>query len=135
MSVWDRIASSVAVDATARAVTSNGVGYKPSIAPTSREDSETPIPMQPVPPCEKDLTALVMGRLTVLGRAIGRANTKGAPWVVRCKCGRYAIRRTKAIKNPNNAHDRCAECSHTERLLRHSTFQTTGSFPKRECRP
>jgi hypothetical protein len=62
----------------------------------------------------RDLTGLVKGRLTVIGMVEG-GNTAGARWMVRCVCGRYETRRTKALR-PTNQNDRCTECDKLSRL-------------------
>lgn len=81
--------------------------------------SEAPLPLRPVPTHIKgwvDLTGQQSGRLVVQGmfdhKAMGRRRNpkRGALWVVRCDCGRYEVRRRKALTNEANQEDRCEGC-------------------------
>ncbi|MDE1476824.1 hypothetical protein KKI90_08340 [Xenorhabdus bovienii] len=69
------------------------------------------------------------GFFTVLGvrplsqRSDGKSN---AIYVVRCRCGKYAVRTLKAIKNPSNVNDMCVHCQHLFSQRRKETFRTTG---------
>lgn len=65
-------------------------------------------------PLFRDLTGLKKGRLTVVGRC-DTVNGNGSKWLVRCTCGRYEVRRTKALR-PVNPNDRCNECYDLERI-------------------
>ncbi len=47
----------------------------------------------------------VLGALPWSQRSGGKNNFI---YVVRCRCGKYAVRTLKAIKNPNNVNDMCA---------------------------
>ncbi|WP_244170984.1 hypothetical protein [Xenorhabdus miraniensis] len=70
------------------------------------------------------------GFFTVLGvrplsqRSDGKSN---AIYVVRCRCGKYAVRTLKAIKNPNNVNDMCVHCQHLFSQRRKAIFHTTGN--------
>ncbi|MDC9583400.1 hypothetical protein PSI15_18010 [Xenorhabdus sp. PR6a] len=69
------------------------------------------------------------GFLTVLGvRPLSqRGNNKNsAIYVVRCRCGKYAVRTLKAIKNPANVNDMCEHCQHLFKLRCREIFRTTG---------
>ncbi|MBD2812891.1 hypothetical protein ID853_18945 [Xenorhabdus sp. Vera] len=69
------------------------------------------------------------GFLTVSGvRPLSqRGNHKNsAIYVVRCRCGKYAVRTLKAIRNPANATDMCEHCLHLYNLRRRNLFLTTG---------
>lgn len=76
---------------------------------------------QAPPPAERslpvslaDLAGQVFGRLTVL--RYHRSHKKvGAQWLVRCVCGDYELRSTKALLSAPPDHA-CAECSHVEHL-------------------
>lgn len=70
----------------------------------------------------KDLTGVRFGRFLVLG--ISR--DFGGNWVVRCDCGKYTTRRSKAILNPNNVQDRCEECRELAHLKRHQHWREYG---------
>lgn len=54
----------------------------------------------------EDLTGRRVGALTVVGKL---ALVKKR-WAVRCNCGIYEARSSKAILNPNNAFDCCFRC-------------------------
>ena len=64
-----------------------------------------------------ELAGLKCGRLTVVGLFVEPVpRKKAARWVVRCQCGDYELRTARALRNPENAHDRCQLCHRTERL-------------------
>lgn len=56
-----------------------------------------------------DLTGLVKGRLTVVGRCGRHKKKNSAQWLVRCTCGRYETRTTRALR-PDRSNDRCQDC-------------------------
>ncbi|MBD2816429.1 hypothetical protein ID850_17155 [Xenorhabdus sp. Flor] len=69
------------------------------------------------------------GFFTVLGvRPLSqRGNHKNsAIYVVRCRCGKYAVRTLKAIRNPANMTDMCEHCLHLYNLRRRNLFFTEG---------
>jgi hypothetical protein len=66
-----------------------------------------PTVVTPLPPRVEDLRGVRFGRFTVLGYHGAKR------WVVRCACGMFALRRTKAIKNEFNGEDRCEYCRAT----------------------
>ncbi|PHM50130.1 hypothetical protein [Xenorhabdus sp. KK7.4] len=47
-------------------------------------------------------------------------------YVVRCRCGKYAVRTLKAIRNLNNVNDMCVHCQHLFNRRRKEIFHTTG---------
>jgi 5-methylcytosine-specific restriction endonuclease McrA len=65
----------------------------------------------------KNLTGLVVGRLTVIGRYFDPdwRRRKKLRWVVRCTCGYYEVRRTSALalENPPLAQ-MCIQCRNLE---------------------
>lgn len=73
-------------------------------------------------PCD-DLTGRKCGSFVVVGCSTFmpknyRVQTNNTRWVVKCKCGRYQILTTKAVKK-NHPQTACVECSrfkHTNRL-------------------
>ena len=68
-----------------------------------------------IPENIQDLTGVRFGRLTVIGL---HAHTQDkVRWVVKCDCGNYNLRKTKAIRNKNNSEDRCYDCRN-KRYLR-----------------
>ncbi|MDE9460130.1 hypothetical protein [Xenorhabdus bovienii] len=69
------------------------------------------------------------GFLTVSGvRPLSqRGNHKNsAIYVVRCRCGKYAVRTLKAIRNSANITDMCEHCLHLYNLRRRNLFLTEG---------
>lgn len=92
-------------------------------------ESYTPFKIWPTPKLAKELVGVRFGRLTVLGYAF---DFKGM-WCVRCDCGTYALRKTKAVKNPRNNRDRCEECRHLEQIQNSDHWRRTGkNLPGRE---
>ncbi|MBI6549765.1 hypothetical protein [Xenorhabdus lircayensis] len=69
------------------------------------------------------------GFFTVLGvRPLSqRGNPKSTSiYVVRCRCGKYAVRSLRAIRNPANMNDMCEHCRHLYNLRRRNCFLTEG---------
>ncbi|ERT12457.1 hypothetical protein [Photorhabdus temperata] len=69
------------------------------------------------------------GFFTVLGvRPLSQRSDhkNSAIYVVRCRCGKYAVRTLKAIKNPANVTDMCEHCLHLYNLRRRKIFHTEG---------
>jgi hypothetical protein len=64
-----------------------------------------PLATRPVADGE-DLTGRLVGSLTVMGYAKHYPRS----WVVRCGCGRYTTRTSRALRNPANAEDTCDAC-------------------------
>lgn len=73
-----------------------------------------PPPEAPRPEIMPDLTGRTVGRLTVI-RYHGRRGDSGR-WLVRCACGAYELRRSKAITNPKprdgGQEHACAACDY-----------------------
>ena len=62
---------------------------------------------------EHDLTGYKCGRFTVIGCALWRPSgykkySNSVRWVVRCKCGRYQMMKTKSVKK-NHPSTACVE--------------------------
>lgn len=53
---------------------------------------------------ETCLTGTKFGRFTVVGKLVNKR------WQVRCSCGNYSARKSKAIRNPSNNNDCCEVC-------------------------
>lgn len=104
------------IDRVASRVTGEGVHYEPEIAIGNTHDSDLPIPTLGIPPGLDDLTGHRTGRLTVIGYHGARHNPRGEVihhrWVLRCDCGRWTVRRSRALKKPRCAEDCCDTCSH-----------------------
>ena len=119
------------INRQAAIVTGKGASFDPQ-KKIQTKDSDTPIPFRWPNPIEIinqyfiDLTGRKFGRFTVLG-VYAEARTKiGLRWVVRCVCGTYSVRAGKAIKNKNNAHDRCEQCRYLAYMKRDDHFRRTG---------
>lgn len=63
-----------------------------------------------------------IGRLEVVGLYGGPGPLR---WVVRCDCGKYLLRRTKSLRNPENRGDRCDYCRHLAHLKRTDDWRIT----------
>ena len=68
------------------------------------------------------LVGVRFGRFVVVGL---HAEIRGA-WVVRCDCGDYETRRSRAIRNPNNFGDRCTLCRNAAYQKKDYEFRTHG---------
>lgn len=64
-----------------------------------------------------DLTGTKKGRLMVMG-ILKNNETQSQKWLCRCACGKFVVRKAKAIKNPNNDQDACVECQHMQQVRR-----------------
>ncbi|MEY2117100.1 hypothetical protein [Rhodanobacter sp. FW106-PBR-R2A-1-13] len=84
----------------------------------TRELAEIPVNL-------RHLLGYRYGRLTVVGLALVPSR-----WVVRCNCGTYSLRTTKAICNPINNIDSCQSCQHKLFLRRREIYQRTGREPE-----
>lgn len=108
-------------------VVSGGEHYEPNTKGNGG-DSEVPIAVVPVPKIIRkgagyvDLVGRRFGRFTVLGLSACSSRA----WVVRCDCGRYSLRTSKAIKNPVNVGDMCEHCRHLVYLRRTDIWRRTG---------
>ena len=108
------------IDGNAARVARKGIDYRPDKKVTTL-DSAYPIEAQTPPPQSEDLTGVKFGRFVVVGYY-----AKGGKWVCKCSCGRYAIRRTKAIFNKENTQDRCQYCRQLAFLKREDHWRRTG---------
>lgn len=119
---WDAILASVPLNATAGAVTGNGVHFEQAVEPNEHE-WDAPPPMKSVAryrvnPSFVDFTGHRVGRLTVLGMArdsLDPKGNKGSLWVCRCVCGRYVGRRSKGLKKSPLVL-MCQKCAYTAKL-------------------
>ena len=110
----ERVIASEPVDRLAGMVTGKGVHWEPSNRMHNLH-SDIPLKYRPIQlgTGAKDLAGLKFGRFEVLGVYVEK--TKGKiVWVVRCSCGAYEVRASKAIKNPKNDTDRCFVCRKLE---------------------
>lgn len=123
----DDVHARVPVDRVAVRVTGGGVHFYPN-KKIQTADSPVPIAIREINRSERanpefvDLTGSRIGRFTVIGAAkyvLGR-------WVVRCDCGTYSLRSSRAIKNAANSQDRCEQCRHLAALKREEYYRRTG---------
>jgi hypothetical protein len=126
-SVFEKLAGRVAVNKqSAQSAFGSGTHYAPTIKYNGYH-SDVPPTMKPPPPDGPDFRGRAFGRFVVIGLMDAPRRNKGARWVVRCKCGMYETRVTKAICNPvNNTVDRCADCRNLENLKQLSRRATLG---------
>lgn len=120
---FDFIATSRPVDATAARVLQKGEHYDPVKAKERFGHSDTPLPTGRYRgPASWDMTGNRFGLFLVVGAVPGQVVTGfKTRWVVRCQCGAYEIRTTRAIKNPENAEiDRCAVCRNLVWIRNHA---------------
>ncbi len=126
---FDAIATSAPLDKTASVVRDgSGDHYDPEAK--QQEHWLTCPPIAPAPHNAPDLTGQIIGRLTVKGY-YAIANGKGARWVVRCTCGGYETRRTKAITKPglNDCHEpMCCKCGRFEAMKRNAKAAIKGRW-------
>jgi len=121
---FDFIATITPVDRTAARVLQKGEHYDPVKPKEVFGHSDTPLPTERFRgPASWDMTGVRFGLFVVIGVAPGQLATGlNTRWVVRCQCGAFEYRRTRAIKNQENAHiDRCAVCRDLAWLRNHST--------------
>jgi len=114
-----------AVNRSTAYIAAKGVHYEPNKRLGNQPLWKTRPALKPVPQGFDNLTGRKFGRFTVIG-LIGGLSTPRFYWVVRCACGNYETRRPKAIKNPKNNLDRCADCRHLLFLKRESYYFRTG---------
>lgn len=132
-SIFDRILASEPINKGA-AVIARGSGehWEPK-KKFGAAHFDAPPPMRPVPTSIPDLIGTKFGRLTVVGvldDCDGEPRKdKKALWVVRCVCGDYETRTSKAIRNLRNADDRCQMCAHLKHLQRREIRDRTGRGP------
>lgn len=87
--------------------------------PTSRISSSTPYKIIPWHGrrCD-DLTGMKFGHFTVIGCSEYEAGTftNRVKWVVKCVCGRYELRGTRALKTRGSRNPKCNECNRIDAL-------------------
>ncbi|ECN9265168.1 hypothetical protein ACLMYS_003823 [Salmonella enterica] len=69
----------------------------------------------------QNLTGIRRGRLVAYGYVPGMKK-----WACRCDCGRYVLRRTKAMANDKNLADCCARCRELLFLKREEVWRRDG---------
>lgn len=121
-----RIITSVPVNSTAANVLRKGVHYEPDKLPNGGYWDAPPPTQRFKGLPEHDMSGKTVGRLTVVGYLGSTGNPPSATWLVRCNCGGYEKRRTRAIRNPANHLDRCYKCRHRIYVNRYEEFRRTG---------
>jgi len=137
---FDAVLASVPQGRTAGAVTSRGTHWEPKDIEDKGLTWSAPPLMQrfdPGPFNKPDLTGLRVGRFTVVGYLHSSVSPKSrARWVVRCACGDYASRRTRALRkwmtaapaeNEGRTGDRCHRCAALQQI--HFKYRTEGPRP------
>lgn len=116
------------VNKLAAIVTGIGVNYVPDKRSCKGcLQSPVPIEMRPIKSSEHcnatfvDCTGKAVGRLRCIGIIEPRTGYSG--WLMRCACGRYTNRNQKAILNPANNSDCCADCRQLQYLKRHQIWK------------
>ena len=110
------------VDKTAALVTQPGKGYVPNKKILQRHWESPPKPLSSPPPDIKNLVGMKFGFFTVFAYYESHWKNGGSVWLVRCNCGHYETRRSKAVLNPDNNEDRCDNCRHLQYLHEKSHF-------------
>lgn len=108
---WSAIAASSPINAdAARAYVYGYEGEEPVLLLAAAKPVPKPSPQSPT---FRNLIGTKKEWLTVV--AYGGSGSNGARWIVRCICGRYEFRSTKAMR-PTNPCGRCDECHNLQRL-------------------
>jgi hypothetical protein len=105
--------------------------YEPDLKLSPQVHSKVPLPTKDTPQGSMpNLVGTVFGRFIVVGVYAGtKGKWTGGRWVVRCRCGCYETRSTKAVGSQKNNWDRCRECQHLMYLKRQDVFLRTGKWP------
>ena len=119
--IFDELATRAPINATAGKVVSSGVHYEPSKI-IDCVDQDMPIPIDWHKKKGPKLKNARFGKLTVVGWALDL----NGRWVVKCDCGRYSVRTSRAIRNKNNKADCCEICRHLLYLKRTDYWKRTG---------
>ena len=117
------VLASAPLNATAAGVVSEHVPEY-HYTPAFPHHWETPPETKPFPADSQIALGHEIGRLKVVGY-LGRNESKGARYLVRCKCGRYEPRYKKSLTNPANAGDKCHACQLLDILRNRHKFLTT----------
>ena len=131
----DKIVTSVPRDTTAALVVSKGTHWNPQLRESSQVESDVPLEIDHRSrPGAEPLVGRRFGHMTVMGlsprrkkQSLGKGKgwTHKNLWVVRCDCGRYALRVTRSIKNPKNDKDACRHCHKIQQMQRSYEWRRT----------
>lgn len=123
---WEKLAVSRPVNKTAATVAGGTSQARAPVAivPESRQHWQTPPRTIQIEPNEADLTGRRFGRMVVVGK-FSRGEGKLKPtWLVRCACGDYETRKSRAINNPINTDDKCVQCEFNRVLAKRGSSLT-----------
>lgn len=91
-------------------------------------ESDTPLITTRPPKDVPQLTGVKFGKFTVIGwlGKLGEGKNAIPQWLVRCVCGWYESRTTRAIRNPVNSIDACRLCRKLHEMKRWEYWRRTG---------
>jgi hypothetical protein len=116
MTAWDKLpAHSRAINRNAANAIKGGCGHDVTMKPAEHHQAWDTPPKMCAPPADApNYVGRVLDRLTVIGWLAEPSQRKNsARWVVRCSCGQYEARKSRAF---NQAVERQAMCRRCERL-------------------
>lgn len=128
---FDALAASSPLDRNASIVRDGSGDLWSAKIPEHHQHWKTPQPIQPrIPGNMPNYTGVDFGRLKVIGyHGDGR-------WLVRCACGDYELRRTKAIRHRDRPQEQpddeamCWECARVKILRKRGNRKVTDSDRK-----
>lgn len=137
---FEFISNSKPVNKTASRILNSGIHYDYDVKNKSYH-SENPMPII----CKEKIQLLKLNPLFIdftgythgYFKVIGLCRDFNKRWLVRCSCGDYEIRSTKAIKNHitnNHSTDRCAKCEDLKRIRKIASAKQMGYEYKEYCR-
>jgi hypothetical protein len=124
---WDAVAAAAPLDKAA-SVVRDGAGEHYDPEALGQPHWTTPPPTTKAPGHRADLTGVSVGRLRVVGYSHSHPKG-GSRWVVRCTCGDYELRTSKAIEEPgpNGTHEpMCRKCGRMEYMKREAKAALAG---------
>lgn len=125
----DKIATALPVNSTAAMVVRVGVHFEPKMKPHTVVTTDIMPRVWTGSHKNYDLTGTKFGRFVVMGLSVETAKR----WVVRCQCGNYELRKSKAILNPANIDDRCHVCRATHYITEGRDMEKTRKEMMDEC--
>lgn len=127
---FDAVVASAPLNRTASVVRDGSGEHWDPVVRATQAHWTSPPPMKSPPTVAPDLTGATTGRLRVVGY-YGSSKKSGSRWVVRCTCGDYELRRSKAITNPIVAGDTppmCCKCTALEDLKKQDQAIRRGRY-------
>jgi hypothetical protein len=122
---FDALAASAPLDRQASTVRDgSGDLWTPNVKVACAHWDAPPPAEKPLPSGQEDRAGQRFGRFTVV-RYHTSSKATGSKWLVRCACGEYEIRSSKAVKNPANTDDCCTLCRHLVYLQRRDRQKLT----------